>query len=68
MERVGIVSRIVVGGMRGVVNKIPQRWRKMLEDRIFYAIFQSTRVTNDAYGAPGGPAGGARQDDAELPP
>jgi len=28
----------------------PPRLRRFAEDRIFYAIFNSTRVTNDAYG------------------
>jgi hypothetical protein len=32
---------------------IPRKLRKSVEDRIFYAIFNLTRVTNDHYPAPG---------------
>ena len=29
---------------------IPSRVKRVMEDRIFYVIFNSSRVTNDAYG------------------
>ncbi|NOY25796.1 MAG: hypothetical protein GXP62_07965 [Oligoflexia bacterium] len=29
---------------------LPPRLRKKLEDRFFFAVFNLTRVTNDAYG------------------
>lgn len=35
----GLVARLVPAGLR-----------KRLSDRVFYAVFHSTRVTNDAYG------------------
>ncbi|MBM4392034.1 MAG: hypothetical protein FJ090_13010 [Deltaproteobacteria bacterium] len=35
---------------RGVVRAMPARVRKSLDDRFFGAVFQVTRVTNDAYG------------------
>ena len=36
--------------LRTAVVSILKRVGKKLEDRIFYAVFQVTRVTNDAYG------------------
>lgn len=60
---------------------VPERLRRALEDRLFYAIFQVTRVTNDAYPTrppPGGPApaapepsapaAGLREPGASTPP
>lgn len=46
---------------RLVRRALPRSVRDHLEDRLFYAIFQVTRVTNDAYprreaAAPGAPA------------
>ncbi len=35
---------------RGLVRVMPARVRKSLDDRFFGAVFQVTRVTNDAYG------------------
>ena len=29
---------------------LPSRLVKMAEDRVFYVVFNTTRVTNDAYG------------------
>lgn len=49
MERIGL-ARVLVGGVRAVVRAVPPKWRKRIEDRFFYAVFQTTRVTNDAYG------------------
>lgn len=44
------VARLVVGTARAVVRRLPNRLKKALDDRLFGAIFQVTRVTNDAYG------------------
>jgi hypothetical protein len=44
------VARVLVSGGRLTVRVMPERVRKNLEDRLFYAIFQRTRVENDAYG------------------
>ncbi len=33
-----------------LVRRLPQRIRRGLDDRLFSAIFQVTRVTNDHYG------------------
>lgn len=44
------VARLVVGTVRAVVRRLPVRLKKALDDRLFGAIFQVTRVTNDAYG------------------
>lgn len=35
--------------LRAAARAMPVRWRSELEDRLFYAIFQMTRVENDAY-------------------
>lgn len=35
--------------LRAAARAMPVRWRAELEDRVFYAIFQMTRVENDAY-------------------
>ena len=43
-------ATVVVRVAKAVVNRLPNRWKKALDDRIFGAIFQVTRVTNDAYG------------------
>jgi hypothetical protein len=54
-ERIAGAALTVV---RGVVRRMPAGWRKALDDRFFGAIFQVTRVTNDAYGWKP-PAGGS---------
>ncbi len=41
---------LVVKVARVIWKQVPQRLRKQLEDRVYYAIYQTTRVTNDAYG------------------
>ena len=45
----GILSAFGRGLKRGL-KRIPSAIKQKLEDRLFYAIFQTTRVTNDAYG------------------
>jgi hypothetical protein len=37
---------------RVVIRALPARLRKLLDDRLFYAIFQLTRATNDHYPQP----------------
>lgn len=49
-----------------VARAAPGRLRKAVEDRVFYVIFQKTRVENDAYGwRP--PPPGPRPDGASSP-
>lgn len=43
-------AALLLGGARRLVRALPASWRKRLDDRLFGAIFQATRVTNDAYG------------------
>ncbi len=43
---------------RAMVKRLPPGARKALDDRFFGAVFQATRVTNDAYGWPAPPPGG----------
>ncbi len=45
--RVAEVSVVVA---RRLARAVPAGVRKNLEDRLFYVIFQRTRVENDAYG------------------
>lgn len=42
---------------RAVGRALPPRLRQRVEDRFFFAVFQVTRVTNDAYGWRPPPAG-----------
>jgi len=44
------VSRAVMGVGRAVFRVLPRGLRRSVEDRFFYAVFNVTRVTNDAYG------------------
>lgn len=71
-ERPGPAARVaalIVGAGRAVVARLPPGWRRRLDDRLFGAIFQATRVTNDAYGWPAPPPGGpAAPDDDRAPP
>ena len=39
-----------MGGGKAVYRALPKRVQKALEDRFFGAVFNVTRVTNDAYG------------------
>jgi len=41
---------LVLRAARGLMRALPSRLRKSLDDRFFGAVFQVTRVTNDAYG------------------
>ncbi len=42
----------VLKGGKFAWSLLPSRVKKNMDDRLFYAIFQMTRVTNDAYKAP----------------
>jgi len=44
------IATLMVNMARGASRLLPARMRKGIEDRLFYAIFQATRVENDAYG------------------
>ena len=53
-SRRGRVIRHVADGLhaggRALVRALPRTLVRAIEDRVFYAIFQKTRVENDAYG------------------
>ncbi len=64
------VAEAVVGAVRSVGRRVPRSVRQSLEDRVFYVIFQRTRVENDAYGwrpttPPGPPSGAAARQTSE---
>ncbi|HNC94634.1 MAG TPA: hypothetical protein PLA94_27855 [Myxococcota bacterium] len=44
-------GRLLKGG-KMAWSLLPENLKKDLDDRLFYAIFQMTRVTNDAYKPP----------------
>ena len=63
----GRLSEVLARGAHAVgvvvARAAPSRLRKAVEDRVFYVIFQKTRVENDAYGwrpPPPGPAAPSR--------
>ncbi len=45
------VARGVMKVARRVVRLVPRAVVDLAEDRLFYAVFQLTRVTNDNYGS-----------------
>lgn len=49
-QRLEALARVALDMGRATYRALPARVRKNLEDRLFYVIFQSTRVENDAYG------------------
>ena len=55
-------SNTTFGVGRVVIRALPNRLRKLLDDRLFYAIFQLTRVTNDHYTQPEDP-----EEDSQSP-
>ena len=62
------VARLVMGSGRMVSRVLPARLRQRLEDRFFYAVFQTTRVENDDYGRHIDPeSGGSGLDEASRP-
>ena len=44
------LARATLALGRGVGRLLPDSLRRRLEDRVFFSVFQVTRVTNDAYG------------------
>lgn len=61
--RTEAASAVALRLARGVVKRLPQRMRRRLDDGLFYAIFQVTRVTNDNYGwRPPPPGGGTAEE------
>lgn len=57
------LARVVFGLGEAAWSSVPERLRRRLEHRFFYAVFNVTRVTNDDYGwrpperSPAGPDG-----------
>jgi len=50
-HRAGLaLGRVLIGLGRRVKPVVPPAARRWMDDRIFGAIFQVTRVTNDNYG------------------
>ena len=44
------LARLVIGLGKRVGRMLPSPVRERLENRVFFSVFQVTRVTNDAYG------------------
>lgn len=44
------VAKGLIGAGRVAFSVLPSGLRRRMEARFFYAVFQVTRVTNDAYG------------------
>ena len=63
MKAAELVARVALGVGRAMIRRLPDKLKKNLDDRFFYAIFQTTRVTNDAYGWTPPPAGSPPPDD-----
>lgn len=62
------VAGVAVTAARVAVLALPERTRKRLEDRVFYAIFNVTRIENDNYGyRPDPESGGSGLDEAARP-
>lgn len=58
-----LTGDVVIGVTRRVYHAMPAAVQRELETRFFGAVFQVTRVTNDAYGwRPDTPAGGEPPD------
>ena len=50
------VGKLVVGGLTVARRMLPEPVRRAVANRIFYSLFQSTRIMNDNYGwRPGDP-------------
>ena len=45
-----MTGHAVVGGLRLAGRMLPTRLRRAIVDRVFYGIFNTTRVMNDNYG------------------
>lgn len=64
------MAKALILPVRALARLVPAPLRARLEDRVFYAVFQMTRVTNDAYpgtAPPPGPAGGGPTDSRSGP-
>ncbi len=62
------MADLVVAAGRRLSRVLPPGLRRRLDDRVFYAVFNLTRVTNDNYGwrpGPPGPAARAEEDPEE---
>jgi hypothetical protein len=44
------LARVTLALGRGLGRLLPLSLRRQVEDRVFFSVFQVTRVTNDAYG------------------
>lgn len=45
-----VVGRAVISGLKAAGRMLPSRLLRGIEDRVFYGIFNVTRVMNDHYG------------------
>ena len=59
------LARVGMATLEAVARRLPRGLKKNMEDRLFYAIFQVTRVTNDAYGWRPPPPGGSPPERSE---
>ena len=68
--RIGLLAgELILGISRRVYRVLPAAARTGLESRFFGTVFQTTRVTNDAYGwRPDAPGGGEPPPGYQLPP
>ena len=62
------VADLTIAAGRALSRALPRRVKKMVEDRIFFAIYQKTRVENDAYGWKPPPSDSAPTDTPRTPP
>ncbi len=59
------LAELVVAAARAAARRMPRGVKQRIEAGIFHAIFQKTRVENDAYGwRPPPPGGAAPESDA----
>jgi hypothetical protein len=67
-HRLGLLSgRLIFGAGRRLMAVLPMGAVRALENRLFYSVFQVTRVTNDAYGwRPDTPGGGTPPPSAKM--
>ena len=50
MNKQAFPSHLIRRMGRVAKNAIPRPVRKLIKERVFYAVFHMTRITNDAYG------------------
>ncbi len=59
-------ARLTLSVGRAAARLLPRRLREAIDDRVFGAVFQVTRVTNDHYGwRPDGTSGGGGSGEEE---